>query len=1485
MKTTDDEKVGAVLVVGGGIAGVQASLDLAESGYYVYLVEKSTGIGGTMAQLDKTFPTNDCSMCILSPKLVESGRHLNIEVITCAEVTEVQGSAGQFRVKVRKRARYVDPVKCTGCGECAEVCSVDMPSLFEEGLGGRKAIFRPFPQTYPNIFAIEKMQRAACGLACPAGVNAQGYIALIRERKYAQALALVRETNPFPAVCGRVCHHPCEDACRRNEVDEPVAIAALKRFIADWERNHADECEPPSPFEVTKPEKVAIVGSGPAGLTAAYHLGKLGYETTVFEALPVAGGMLRVGIPGYRMPRDVLDAEIEWLTRLGIKIELNTPVGGELSIAQLKSSGFGAVYIAVGAHTGLELGVPGEDLSAVVDGVTFLREVNLGHKFRLGQKVAVIGGGNVAIDSARTARRFGCDVTILYRRSRWQMPAREEEIGGAEHEGVKLEFLTAPIAFKADGSKLVGVECKRMKLGEFDSSGRRRPVPIPDSEFTVDADMVVVAIGQTPDTSFLANGDAVKLSRRGTIEVEPETGMTSMDGVFAGGDAVSGPATVIEAIAAGKEAAYGIDRYLRNGPGVGSTAATVPDQLDERHIPYTTERKPRQSMDELPAEQRITNFDEVELGFDEQAALSEADRCLSCGVCSECGQCETVCKAEAIVHSMTDETVELDVGAVLLAPGFDEFVPSEKYDYGYGRFPNVVTSIQFERILSASGPYAGHVERPSDRKPPAKIAFVQCVGSRDINCGNSYCSSVCCTYAIKEAIVAKEHLATVEPTIFFIDLRTYGKDFDKYADRAQTEYGVKFIRSGVSEIIEEPETHDLTVRYVAEDGAPQSSRFDMVVLSVGLQAPESAEQLARALGIRLNKHRFSMTKPFAPLETSRDGVYVCGTFSGPKDIPQTVADASGAAGRASALLASARHSLTRIKEYRPEKDVSGEEPRIGVFVCHCGINIGGVVNVPEVKEFAATLDGVVLADENLYTCSQDTQETMKQLIEEHNLNRIVVASCSPRTHEPLFRETIREAGLNPYLFEMTNIRDQCSWVHRDEPEKATQKAKDLVRMAVAKARLLEPLHPCSLGLTHEALVIGGGVSGMVAALALADQGFPVHLIEKERELGGNVRRLHYMLDGADPRRFLNALIEKVRRHDLINVHTETTVVDFSGFVGNFEIGLMTAGTAYVETVKGGVAIVATGAEEYRPDEYMYGADPRVVTALELEAKIANGDGDLDECKNVVMIQCVGSREPDHMYCSRNCCAHAIKNALKLKEINSHVNVYVLYRDIRTYGFLEEYYRKARDKGVVFIRYELDDKPLVEVVRDNGSRRVRVTVEDRVIGAKLVIDADLVALSTGVRPPTGDRELAQLLKVSLNDEGFFLEAHMKLRPVDFATDGVFMCGLAHAPKSLEESIAQAQAAAGRAATILAKETVAGEGIVSTVNSDLCSTCRICVGMCPYEAITYDYNKKLVEVNDALCKGCGTCVAACPSGAMTARHFSDAQIFAQIEAALA
>ena len=843
------------------------------------------------------------------------------------------------------------------------------------------------------------------------------------------------------------------------------------------------------------------------------------------------------------------------------------------------------------------------------------------------------------------------------------------------------------------------------------------------------------------------------------------------------------------------------------------------------------------------------------------------------------------CKAEAIDHTLEDEIAEIEVGAIVLSPGFEEFDARLIHNYGYGRYPNVVTSTEFERILSASGPYEGHLARPSDRSAPRKIAWIQCVGSRDVSLGKGYCSSVCCMYAIKEAMIAKEHSEVdLDTTIFFMDMRTYGKDFDKYYERAQQEHHIRFIRSKIYEVIEVDGTGDLSVQYTAEDGKVSLESFDLIVLSVGFGPSQEAVKLAKRLGIHLNRYGFCGTNGFVPMETSRPGIFVCGAFGGPKDIPETVMGASAAAGSASVLLAPARKTLVKEKVYPPERDVRGEEPRIGVFVCHCGINIGGVVNVPEVKEYASTLPNVVFADENLYTCSQDTQEKIKEIIAEHRLNRVVVASCSPRTHEPMFQETIREAGLNRYLFEMTNIRDQCSWVHRDEPEKATQKAKDLVRMAVAKSRLIEPLRELSLDITRSALVIGGGVSGMTSAVTLAEQGFQVHLIERESQLGGMARRLRHTLERKDVGSLVDRLVEQVSDHSFIRVYLNATIVDASGYIGNFTTGVMVARRPYIQEIKHGVTIIATGAEEYKPAEYLYGKDPRVLTSLELEEEIARGNEDIVGCENLVMIQCVGSRDDQRPYCSRVCCSHSIKNALELKALNPEMDITILYRDMRTYGFQEDYYREARSQGVQFIRYDPDHKPKVETVRQGEQYLLRVTVTDPILGEPLIIVADILALGVPIVPREEAMELAQFYKVPLNAEGFFLEAHMKLRPVEFSTDGVFLAGLAHSPKLLEESIAQAQAAASRATTVLVKDAVIAEGIVSAVNEEVCGGCGICEVLCPYSAITMDEREHVAKINEALCKGCGTCASACPSGAIQQRGFRRAQVLSMVDAYL-
>jgi heterodisulfide reductase subunit A len=1006
-----EKKVGAVLVIGGGIAGIQASLDLANSGQKVYLVERSPTIGGRMALLDKTFPTNDCSMCILSPKVVECGRHLNIELITFSEVSRLTGKPGHFQAHIRRYARYVDLKKCTGCGICLGKCP-KRPRTPEAELHGHGAIYRPFPQALPNAPAID-------------------------------------------------------------------------------------------------------------------------------------------------------------------------------------------------------------------------REMCL--------------------------------------------------------------FLT-----------------------------------------------------------------------KGT-----------------------------------------------------------------------------------------------------------------------CGACKKACPSGAIVFEDKDRDEVLDVGAVVVVPGFDEFRPEAIFDSGYSRFPDVVTSVEFERMLSASGPFGGHVVRPSDKKEPKRIAFLQCVGSRDLLCRSGYCSSVCCMYAVKEAFIAKEHMKDVATTVFFMDVRAFGKDFDKYCERAEKERGVRFIRGRVHSV-ESGKDGEMTLSYAPETGGVSVESFDLLVLSVGLQPTADLRRLAQNLDLKLNEHGFVWTPPNQPLETSRSGVFAAGVASGPKDIPETVVQASAAACEARRLLADVSDTLTQEREYPAERDVSAEALRIGVFVCHCGTNIGGVVKVPAVAEYARTLPNVAYAEENLYACSQDSQAHIQEMIKTHNLNRVVVASCSPRTHEPLFQETLRESGLNPYYFEMANIRDQCSWIHMNQPEEATTKAKDLVRMAVAKVAFSEPLQAAQLDVTHSALVVGGGLAGMTAALAIADQGLDVTLIEREKELGGNLRHLRHTFDEPDIPAYLSQLEGTVRKHKHISVLTRSTLEQIEGFVGSFESTVNIGGRK--KKVSHGAVIVATGGAESHPTEYLYGKNKRVLTQLELEEKLARKNA-LSGVKSVVMIQCVGSREAGHQYCSRVCCNTAVKNAIRIKELSPGTDVCILYRDVRTYGFSEQYYQTARDKGVVFVRFTLDTKPVLQ----NGNG-LTVTIRESIVDRDLDLHPDLLVLSSRIEPDAGNEILSQLLKVPMNEDKFFLEAHVKLRPVEFATEGVFVAGLAHNPKSMPETVAQAQAAAAKVVSIISKDKFDAEPTIAALNEDLCDGCGICVPVCEYNALEViarpggKKEEKIVRLNEAMCKGCGGCVAACPSGAMEQKGFKNVQILAMIRAAL-
>jgi heterodisulfide reductase subunit A-like polyferredoxin len=1456
------DKVGKVLVIGGGIGGMEASLNLVEAGYKVYLIDEKPNIGGKMSQLDKTFPTNDCSMCIMAPKLVEVGRNPNVELLMSSELVALEGQPGNFVATIKRRPRRILKEKCTSCGLCAPYCPLEVPANYNEGLSTRSAAFINFPQAIPSTYSIDR-EIPPCTNRCPVNLNARDYVGLIAEGRFLESLDLIRERLPFPGTIGRICNHPCEGVCLRGEkVDQPISICALKRFVADYEVGRREI--PTYQVGEDKGKTVAVIGGGPSGMACAIALRKAGYGATIFESSDKLGGMLYWGIPAYRLPKDVLDRETSLVSLLGVEVRYNTAVGKDISLSDIKNA-YGAVYIGCGAQGGRKLGLENEDATGVMSGVEFLRLTNAKKSVPVSGKVVVVGGGNVAVDVALTARRLGAaQVHMVCLEKREEMPASAWEIEQAIEEGVKVHPSWGPANIRIKDGHVTGIDFQRC-TEVFDDYGMFNPRFDQCMLKGFDADMVILAIGQSPETAFIQTIPELNAARTGWIQAKTISLATSVPGVFAGGDVVTGPKTAIEAVNQGQEAAESIIRYLEGRDLKEGRYAKETELVVE--VPEDIERKFRAVAPTLPLSDR-KGFEEVEQVLDESAAIAEAERCLNCRRCLGCKLCEEVCKPGAIDYMMGPEEVKVDVGSVVIAAGLDEFDPSLKPELGYGIYRNVVTSTEFERILSATGPTSSTVLRPSDGRMPKKVAWLQCVGSRDKM--NEYCSSVCCMYATKEAFIAKEHQNDIEPTIFYMDIRAFGKGFDQYYERAKNEHGIRYVKSAVSRILEDPDTKDLEVMYVDEDGSVQTEIFDMVVLSVGMRPAKSLKNLSQVLGIGLNEYGFVKSSSENPLLTTRDGIFVSGAAESPKDIPETVTQASGAACEAASVIADVRGKDLVITTLPDEREVlPTDQPRIGVFVCHCGVNIGSVVNVPEVKEYAKTLPNVVLADENLFTCSQDTQEKMKHVINEYDLNRVVVASCSPRTHEFLFRTTIREAGVNKYLFEMANIRDQCSWVHMKDKENATEKAKTLVRMAVTNANYIKPLKEVAIDVNKTALVVGGGLAGMTAALKLAGQNYEVYLVEREKELGGNLNHIYATLDGLNVQEFKAHMVEKVTSHPLIHTLIETTLLEHAGFKGNFETGLHNNVTGDTQKLKHGIAILASGAEEWKPvGSYGYSEDDRVMTQMELESKLQVNM--LPGAKRVTMIQCVGSRNSERPYCSRVCCSTAIKNALTIKEISPDTDVVILFRDIMTYGFLEKYYLKARKAGVRFMRYDKEKPPVM--IKNNG--RLTLSCFDPSIQEEETFETDYLTLSAATIARDNEK-LANLLKVPRTQEGFLLEAHMKLRPVDFASDGLYLCGIGHSPKNIKETITQAEAAVAKACSVLSKDKMLVGGVVAEVQGDKCAACLTCVRACPYSVPVINA-KGEAEIDISKCKGCGTCVAECPAKAIDLMHYRDVQI---------
>ncbi len=1473
-----DEKIGSALVCGAGIAGIQAALDLADGGFKAYLLDSAPEIGGRMSQLDKTFPTGDCAMCILSPRLVEVARNRNIEVLTLAEIQSVSGGPGNFQVHIRQNPRYVDLKKCDACGNCVAACPVELPNEFDGGLSGRKAIFRSYPQAIPNAFSISKSANPApCRVSCPAGVNVQGFIALAASGKFTEAYDLIRRRSPLPAVSGRICRHPCESGCNRKAIDESLSARSIERFVADFINLHPRQYPAWTPALRRSESRVAVVGSGPAGLTAAADLALSGHRVVIFESQPQLGGMLRYGIPAFRLPKDVLDGEIRQILNLGVQAQVGVTIDKPADLLKPKPpgaeshGGFNAVFLATGAWISRKLNIPGEDAPGVWEGLRFLYEVNAGRIPNLGAVVLVIGGGDMAVDAARCALRLPGvkSVQIATLESRNEMPAQPSLVAEALAEGVVFHHNLGPTRIETAGGRVCSA-LFRACTSVFDEYKKYDPL-FDDSDISsLSADAVLVASGAKPNPSRMG----LELRPGGRIRTDG-TLAASAAGVFAGGDAVLGPSSLGDALAQGHKAAEAIDAFIRGAASIRSMDASLHAAVEASpRAGFAPNPRPdaarlkRVAASRREAEKRLQSFAETDLGFGKEQMESEARRCLSCGLCSECMQCVQTCTAGAIVHEQQASELCLEVGGIILAPGTEEFPASLWPEFGHGRFVNVLSNIQFERMVSAGDLLGVRVRRPSDGAAARRIAFIQCIGSRNAQRGQGNCSSICCMSAVKEAMAAWENAEEKpEITIFCTDLRASGKEFEQYLSRVRDKAGVRFVRAIPSRIVEAPDTKNLSVSYRGPEGEERLQEFDLAVLSSGIRPSSKAGEMAGRLGLELNEFGFARTNRLSPVAASRPGVYVAGAFQEPKDISESVSQASAAAAAAMHQLTAVRGTLVQKREYPWERDAADEPPRIGVFVCRCGCNIASVVDVERLVRQAASIPGVIHAEANLYTCSEANQQHIKEMIKIHRLNRLTVASCWSRIHEALFQETLRESGLNKHLLTMTNIRDQCSWVHREDPAAATAKAFELVSMAAARARRLKTSRKGEVPVTASALILGGGAAGMTAALNIAGQGYKVHLVEKEAFLGGRARRIYSTLEGEDVQAWTGELISKILSDSNIVVYLNARLTSISGQVGNFRSVLDVSGKE--QAVSHGVAIVATGGRERPTRKFLHNAHPCVATQWELEAELASGAlphfpaGKPDP--TVAMIQCVESRNAVNPCCSRVCCSEAIKNSLEIKRRFPGANVFVFHRDIRANGFRDVYYQQACRLGVRFIRYPDGCDP--EVVEENG--KIAMTVRDAALDRNLVLKPDLLVLSTGIAPGHDNEALAALLRNSLTPEGFFLEAHPILRPVDLSNEGEFVCGLAHSPRFIDEAIAQAQAAAGRAARILSKAELEIAGGVAHVNPRDCVACATCVRVCPYGAPAINALKKS-EIRGAKCMGCGGCVAACPAKAIVLEH---------------